>query len=470
MAESGLWSQTFGYDQYGNMSGTSTGLTGLPALPGSGSYNTSTNQLTAGGVWFDSNGNQKVVGSSTLSYDGESRQSIDYDSVTGNTITYSYDGLGQRVSKTVVGGFGPTTYVHDALGNLAAEYTYSMGTPSCSTCYLSWDHLGSTRMVTDQSGAVIANGRHDFLPFGVEIPGGTAGRTSGVWGGTDYLTAKFTGQERDSESGLDFFKTRYYAGGQGRFMRPDQPLLDQDPSDPQSWNLYGYGRNNPLKYTDPSGQSVTICAPGCTVFGISDDDYQNIQSQPWYMQGGLNYPSINQLQASGGFGWITDSTGDSVGSVRWTCDNPGICGAANQAGAAHIAGSQSLINEFIWSAASTAAGGLAGEVIGGIAGGYISASRLGMLKPLVSNPKLAAIVDELFQVTDKVPGGTAGAVRFEQESGIMLSPKGHAQDAQDIIGYLNNLLKDKNGSGWSLNDQAVAKKLIRDLQNALRGK
>jgi hypothetical protein len=50
------------------------------------------------------------------------------------------------------------------------------------------------------------------------------------------------------------------------------------------------------------------------------------------------------------------------------------------------------------------------------------------------------------------------------------SPTGHAQDAQDIISQLNNMLKDKNAPGWSVNDQAVAKGLIRDLQNALSGK
>ena len=369
MAESGLWSQTFGYDQYGNMSGTSTGLTGLPALPASGSYNTSTNQLTAGGVWFDSNGNQKVLGSATLSYDGENRQSIDADSVTGNTITYAYDGLGQRVSKTVTGGFGPTTYVHDALGNLAAEYTYSMGTPSCATCYLSWDHLGSTRMVTDGSGAVIANGRHDFLPFGVEIPGGTAGRTTGVWGGTDYLTAKFTAQERDGETGLDFFQARYFTSTQGRFMSPDQPLLDQDPSDPQSWNLYGYSRNNPLKYRDPTGQSVRICAPNCTPFGISDDQYGAAQTMGGFdanglsVQGGLTYPSLQELMNGGGYGLIRDSSG-VVGQVFWTCDNPGLCGNANLAGAVQIGSSQTVINEFMKQSAINGAAGVAGRLIG----------------------------------------------------------------------------------------------------------
>ncbi len=40
----------------------------------------------------------------------------------------------------------------------------------------------------------------------------------------------------------------------GRFMSPDTPFADQNPSDPQSWNLYGYVRNNPLSNVDPDGQ------------------------------------------------------------------------------------------------------------------------------------------------------------------------------------------------------------------------
>ena len=327
MAESGLWSQTFGYDQYGNMSGTSTGLTGLPALPGSGSYNTSTNRFTVtGGIGYDSAGNQTVMGSSTLSYDGENRQSIDYDSVTGNTVNYAYDGLGERVSKTVVGGFGPTTYVHDALGNLAAEYTYSMGTPSCSTCYLSWDHLGSTRMVTDGSGAVIANGRHDFLPFGVEIPGGTAGRTSGVWGGTDYLSAKFTGQERDAETGLDHFTARYMASGQGRFMRPDPGNFGARIGNPQSWSGYSYVMNNPLAFVDPDGLDVQVCTTGYGCSGvISDNDYTNSQSG----NNGLIVPTLQDLINSVNHtGYIYSVYQGEIGYARWWSGNGADMGSS----------------------------------------------------------------------------------------------------------------------------------------------
>lgn len=65
-----------------------------------------------------------------------------------------------------------------------------------------------------------------------------------------------TGKERDAETGLDYFGARYFSGAQGRFTSPDAPFADQHPEDPQSWNLYGYSRNNPLRYVDPTGQYI----------------------------------------------------------------------------------------------------------------------------------------------------------------------------------------------------------------------
>jgi RHS repeat-associated protein len=71
------------------------------------------------------------------------------------------------------------------------------------------------------------------------------------------LRSRSTGKERDQETGLDYFGARYYGGALGRFGSPDKPLNDQSASDPQSWNLYGYVRNNPLTYTDADGQVCT---------------------------------------------------------------------------------------------------------------------------------------------------------------------------------------------------------------------
>lgn len=66
----------------------------------------------------------------------------------------------------------------------------------------------------------------------------------------------FTGKEKDAESGLDYFGARYFSGAQGRFTSPDKPFADQDTHDPQSWNLYSYTRNNPLKYVDRTGEAI----------------------------------------------------------------------------------------------------------------------------------------------------------------------------------------------------------------------
>lgn len=101
-------------------------------------------------------------------------------------------------------------------------------------------------------GAGTRVGRCDFSPFGREI--GRVGLP-----GCDGMRQKFTGKERDTfvdgtPTGLDYFGARYYSAAQGRFASPDEPLLDQNPEYPQSWNLYSYVRNNPLKYFDPTGE------------------------------------------------------------------------------------------------------------------------------------------------------------------------------------------------------------------------
>jgi RHS repeat-associated protein len=70
--------------------------------------------------------------------------------------------------------------------------------------------------------------------------------------------SRFTGKERDSESGLDDFDARYYSSSTGRFMSPDWSAAPMDVpyadfGNPQSLNLYSYVRNNPINFTDPTG-------------------------------------------------------------------------------------------------------------------------------------------------------------------------------------------------------------------------
>ena len=125
------------------------------------------------------------------------------------------------------------------------------------TFWLVSDHLGTPRMVADRTGSLAGIKRHDYLPFGEELYAGAGGRTAAQgYTATDNIRQKFTRKERDSETGLDYSIARYYSPVQGRFISPDEPLADQSPRDPSSWNLYTYVRNNPLRATDPDGRAA----------------------------------------------------------------------------------------------------------------------------------------------------------------------------------------------------------------------
>ena len=196
--------------------------------------------------------------------------------LNGAVSSYAYDGLGQRVSKTTgVGTANPvtTTYVYDQWGNVAAEYA-TQSTPSpCGTptCYVTQDHLGSTRMLTDNvaSGSVV---RYDYQPFGQELLAGYGARTAamGYLAMADATNPKFTGQQADQETGLDWFQVRQMSGAQGRFQSTDPGNAGADPGDPQTWNGYAYVGNNPLSVTDPSGESwwSTLIGVGLDIAGL----------------------------------------------------------------------------------------------------------------------------------------------------------------------------------------------------------
>ena len=66
---------------------------------------------------------------------------------------------------------------------------------------------------------------------------------------------EFTGKERDSETGLDYFGARYFSAAQGRFTSVDPLMASAHASDPQSWNRYAYALNNPLKFIDENGMA-----------------------------------------------------------------------------------------------------------------------------------------------------------------------------------------------------------------------
>lgn len=110
--------------------------------------------------------------------------------------------------------------------------------------YMHTDHLGSTVLITDQSGLVVET--NDYFPFG-------SGRIEEDGGAGVKNDKKYTGQEKDLESGLYYYNARYYQPDLGRFASQD--ILDGEIAKPQSLNKYAYTVNNPIKYVDPSGET-----------------------------------------------------------------------------------------------------------------------------------------------------------------------------------------------------------------------
>ena len=272
MSETSGLSQSYGYDAYGNRA-----LTGGYA-PSPYQTPTSTSQFT-GNRWlgsgsstagYDASGNQtqNTNGGNVFTFDAENRMVTSNIGNMGVT-SYVYDGEGRRIEKT--SSTFTSYYVYDSSGDPVAEYTTETQ-PVYGTLYVTPDHLGSTRLLTNGNGDVVR--RYDYLPFGEEIPSGSYSRGND-YGGNQYPNAggssfpgdaashKFTGKERDTESGLDYFGARYYASNMGRWMSPDwaekaEPVPYAKLDNPQSLNLYGYVLNNPLSRVDADGHEVDL--------------------------------------------------------------------------------------------------------------------------------------------------------------------------------------------------------------------
>ena len=282
------YSRGFNYDEFGNMSLSEYGTVSpstLAPLSGGGRpnpYDPGTNRLLSNVYGYDARGDMTTLGAVTMTYDAEANQTKTVDSGTGQTISYTFDAEGQRVEKQIAGG-ATIVDVHDAFGNLAAEYNSVGVTPACTTCYLVYDGVGSVRLVTDQNGNIIA--RHDYLPFGDEIANSVAGR-SGNFAVAANITQGFTGQESDGGNGgtgwLDYFNARHMSAAIGSFTQPDPMQAGADFLNPQSWNGYGYVLGNPLGLVDPSGMSTITNPCGgsdfcITGYGVAPTDPLGLQ-------------------------------------------------------------------------------------------------------------------------------------------------------------------------------------------------
>ena len=253
--------EAFTYDPVGNR------VTG-PAAADIGYLYNAGNQATQDSKYqysYDNNGNQTArVNPSdptknwTLTWDYENRLIRMDNATTQQSLTFKYDPMGRRIEKKATTVINEITtiatysylYDNDAIavevltdnsGTIKTFYTHGprIDEPvalerSGLYYYYHADGLGSIAAITDQSANVVQS--YTYSSFGNVTPS------------TDFRNSfTYTGRERDKETGLYYYRARYYDPTEGRFISKD-PIGYKG-----GINLYNYTQANPINYKDPTG-------------------------------------------------------------------------------------------------------------------------------------------------------------------------------------------------------------------------
>jgi RHS repeat-associated protein len=243
------------YDAVGNrLNRTSS----VGAIPATGATYDANDRLTSDA--YDPNGNTTTSNANTYQYDSENRLT----SLNGGAVTFVYDGDGNRVAKTVGGvttRFLVDTNNHtghaqvvEELVNASVRRTYTYGHDLISqtqllnnirtTHFYGYDGHGSTRYLTDASGAVTDTYTYDAFGNLIARTGTTP---------NDYL---YAGEQYDANLGFYYLRARYMNSMSGRFHTQDS--YEGGIKSPLSLHKYLYAAADPVNKDDPSGMFFTL--------------------------------------------------------------------------------------------------------------------------------------------------------------------------------------------------------------------
>jgi RHS repeat-associated protein len=301
------WGETYTIDPWGNL----TNIALYPGKHNSEILNAApapNNQLN--GFCYDAAGNLALnatcpVGTlnPTYFYDAENHLS------STASWTYRYDGDGERVIKCTGSypscsaatlywkGTGSDTLTETGwTGIQTEEYIFFNGQrvarrdgPNNAVEYYFADHLGSANVITGGSGGI--NKSSIYYPFGGEIV---------VTGSAFANNYKFTGKERDSESGLDYFGARYFGSTLGRFTSIDPKAASGKLSSPQSWNRYAYALNNPPVIADPDGKEAHIIIANASAYNADTVHGASVNVSHFLSSNGVKNVSVDARAPTSG--------------------------------------------------------------------------------------------------------------------------------------------------------------------------
>ena len=242
--------ETYTYDDVGNR------LSSLGVSPYQYNSSNELSSLPNVGYTYDNNGSTKTrtdtTGITTYTWDFENRLSSVALPGSGGTVSFKYDPFGRRVQKTSTSG--TTNYLYDGPnaieevdpnGAVLARYIQGAGIDepiamlrSSATSYYEADGLGSVSSLSNTAGA-LAN-TYTYDSFG-KLTAST---------GSIVDPFQYTGREFDNETGMYYYRARYYYQNVGRFISED-PLRFR-----AAINFYPYVLNNPVRWRDPDGRKI----------------------------------------------------------------------------------------------------------------------------------------------------------------------------------------------------------------------
>jgi RHS repeat-associated protein len=248
-----------------------------------------TDNLSNSYTWDPNWGNPASVNGTALIYDGLGQMVEQQNGSTYTQMLYSQIGKtaimnGQTLTKAFVALPGGATAIYNTAG--LAYYRHS-------------DWLGSSRLSSTAARTVYSASA--YAPFGEQYA---------PFGSSD---ASFTGQNADTTSTLYDFTFREHSPSQGRWISPD-PLgvAAVDPTNPQSWNRYGYVLNSPLVFVDPLGL-VSPCPPGSGPNILNPDGTTSCGDPVDPGAGGISFDGYGDRPR---FGPLLDQSGGGPGGPR----------------------------------------------------------------------------------------------------------------------------------------------------------
>ena len=224
-----------------------------------------------------------------------------------DTYTYTYDGDGNRISKTAYGETTDYYYIDGKLlglkkGQETLLFLYDETDTAYGLIYNGTPYFYDINLQGDVIGIYDQRGNH------------VVSYTYDIWGAllaihSDYHAELalfnpllYRGYYYDFETGFYYLQSRYYDPTVGRFINADGEIGAND--DILSYNLFAYCSNNPVNYSDPTGQAREWVALGFSYDGSPRDFWRLEHGYPpyayeqWLATGGKK--QINRSKTEGG--------------------------------------------------------------------------------------------------------------------------------------------------------------------------